>query len=154
MTLVEIADGLPWGLHDAYLERLELDWLAARLTLTIRVMMTEHQDMDQRARITIDGLVFCSIEPPEIDPAKGYTRIPDGGLWISDGPGAAEAGATSLPATPEGCFLHWFYVGPWNRFIHVCARDARLEWLEPAPVASRANTRALFPGDEIPDPAR
>jgi len=143
---------LPWGLHDAYLEDLAVDWLHARLTLTLRLMMSEHQDMDQRARITVEGLVFCSIEPPEIDVAKGYEPIPEGGLQISDGPGAEGDSASRLPATPEGCFLHWLFVQRWNRFIHICGRHALLAWLEPLPVASRAETRALFPGEEIPDP--
>jgi hypothetical protein len=35
---------------------------------------------------------------------------------------------------------------------HVCAREASLAWLDPAPVPSRGHMRALFPGDEIPDP--
>jgi len=78
-----------------------VDWLRARLTLTVRLMMSEHEDMNQRARISIDGLVFCSVEPPEIDLARGYEPIPEGGLQISDGPGAAGEGAASLPATPE-----------------------------------------------------
>jgi hypothetical protein len=50
VTLVDLARTLPWGLHDAYLEGLEVDWLHARVILTVRLMMSEHQDMDQRAR--------------------------------------------------------------------------------------------------------
>lgn len=151
MTLADLSDPLPWGFHDACLERLELDWLRAQLTLTLRLMMSEHQEMDQRARITIDGLVFCSIEAPEIDSTKGYEPTPDGGLRVNDGPGAAEAGSMPLPPTPQGCFLHWFYVDSWNRFIHVCGREARLDWLEPSPVPSRGPGRALFPGEDLPD---
>ena len=154
MTLEELTDPLPWGLHDARLETLEVDWLRARLTLTARLMMSEHQDLDQRARFTLDGLVYCSIEAPEIDPGRGYEAIPPGGLMVSEGTGAAPGYEATLPPTPQGCFLHWFFVVQWNRFIHVCARDARLTWLDPSPVAARAGTRALFPGDELPDPER
>jgi hypothetical protein len=131
-----------------------VDWVERRLTLDLRVMMTEHQDMDQRARVTMTGLVLCSIDPPEIDPARGYEPCPSTGLWINTGSGAPnEAAKAGLPATPEGCFLHWFFVHGWNSFIHVCARDAELSWIEAAPVPARAATRALFPGDEIPDPS-
>jgi hypothetical protein len=75
MTLEELEATLPWGLHDAYLERLQIDWPEAKLVLDVRVMVTEHQDMDQRARITITGLVFCSVDPPEIDSAHGYEAL-------------------------------------------------------------------------------
>ncbi|MBI5535619.1 MAG: hypothetical protein HY898_23010 [Deltaproteobacteria bacterium] len=153
MNLDEIEASLPWGLHDAYLERMAIDWIERRLTLDVRVMITEHQDMDQLARITVTGLVYCSIDPPEIDPARGYEPCPSTGLWIDAGSGAANEGDRArMPATPPGCFLHWLFVQGWNRCIHVCARDAELSWIEPHPVAARAETRALFPGDEIPDP--
>jgi hypothetical protein len=69
MTLSGIEDALPWGLHDAYLEALDIDWPNAKL-------------------------------------------------------------------------------------IHLCGRRAELEWIEPEPVAFRAATRALFPGDTVPDAAR
>ena len=28
--------------------------------------------------------------------------------------------------------LQWFFVHDWNRFIHICGKSARLEWIEPA----------------------
>ncbi|MBX3251757.1 MAG: hypothetical protein KF901_31555 [Myxococcales bacterium] len=154
MTFDEIEATLPWGLHDAYLEGITLDWLAARLELQVRLMMSEHQDMDQRASITVTGLVYCAIDPPEIDPARGHPAIPEHGLWIDTGTGAITTGGEArLPAPPTGCFLQWIFVHDWNGCIHICGRDAILSWLEPAPVPSRALTRAHFPGDIVPDPA-
>jgi hypothetical protein len=50
----------------------------------------------------------------------------------------------------HSCFLHWIFVHPWNRFIHICGREAELVWLEDAAQPSRG-LRALFPGDAIPD---
>jgi hypothetical protein len=150
-TLTQIEDDLPWGLHDAYLESLTLDWPAARLDLVVRLMMTERQDRDQRARITVRGLVYCVIDPPA---STGALDPSSEGLWIDAGAGVAAnaAVAARLPSTPEGCFVHWLFVHDWNAFVHLCARDAELAWLEPEPVASRAETRALFPGDTIPTP--
>jgi len=153
MTFDEIEGTLPWGLHDAYLEGIILDWLGARLELKLRLMMSEHQDMDQRACVTVTGLVYCAIDPPEIDPKRGYVAIPEHGLWIDTGAGAVTTGAESrLPETPAGCFLQWIFVHDWNRCIHICGKDASLSWLEPVPVPLRALTRALFPGDIVPDP--
>ena len=103
MTLTDLAADLPWGFHDAFIESLELDWLRARATFTMRLMLSERQDLDRRARVVIEGLVFCSVEPPEIDPSRGYDPIPEDGLRISDGAGAAEPGRVPLPTVPEGC---------------------------------------------------
>ncbi len=150
MTFDEIEATLPWGLHDAYLEGIVLDWLGARLELTIRLMMSEHQDMDQRACVTVRGLVYCSIDPPEL---SGDVAMPKAGLWIDTGSNAVDnKPGAALPETPPGCFLQWIFVHDWNRFIHVCGRDVTLTWLERNPVPSRASTRALFPGDDVPDP--
>jgi hypothetical protein len=153
MTFQDVDASLPWGLHDAYLEGIALDWTRAQLELTVRLMMSEQQDMDQRACVTVRGLVYCAIDPPEIDPARGYEPVPEVGLWIDTGPATGGREAESrLPPTPAGCFVQWIFVHDWNRFIHICGREVSLAWLEPTPVASRAHTRALFPGDTIPDP--
>jgi hypothetical protein len=155
MTLATIEDSLPWGLHDAYLEALAIDWPNAKLTLTVRVMMTEHQDMDQRAAIIVTGLVFCAIDPPHKTVSPSRTRASSKGLWIDAGEGAGNDEIRArLPAIPDGCFLHWLFDTRAGRFIHICGRRAELEWIEREPVASRATTRALFPGDAIPDPGK
>jgi hypothetical protein len=75
---------------------------------------------------------------------------PGEGLWLDAGAGAANDDARkALPPVPDGCFLHWLYVRPWNRFIHIAGREAHLEWVEPHPVTARSGNGALFPGDEI-----
>jgi hypothetical protein len=147
MTLDEIEDQLPWGLHDALLLRLAVDWTRAELAFEARVMITERQDMDQLARIVVTGLVFCAIDAPIIDPASGYIPTSATGLRIAMGPGPARG--ASLPDPPGGCFLNWIFVSDWNRFIHVCGREAELTWLEDAPQPSRSGG-ALFPGDNVP----
>lgn len=35
--MADVEDALPWGLHDAHLESIEIDWLNARASLTVRV---------------------------------------------------------------------------------------------------------------------
>src|SRR4051794_40733608 len=108
MTFDEIERQLPWGLHDADLDRLEIDWMTARAVLDIRVKMTKKQDIDRPGRLTVSGLVFCSVDPPVIDPVRGCEVRPSTGLSIDTGEGAgdAEAGA-SLPIQPDGTFLQW-----------------------------------------------
>jgi len=153
MTFQEIEATLPWGLHDAYLEGIVIDWVGARLELDVRLMMSESQDLDQRARLTVTGLVYCAIDAPRSDPPRGYTSIPGTGLWIDTGAGPAPtAPELRLPAAPAGCFLQWVFVHDWNTFMHVCGRDVSFRWLEPNAVPSRALTRALSPGDIVPNP--
>jgi hypothetical protein len=145
-SIADLEATLPWGFHDAYLEGLEVDYATAVLVLRVRVMLSERQDVDRRAVLRVHGLVFCSIDPPELGEHTSELS-PDRGLWIGSGAGAA-GDARALPAVPEGCFLHWFYVEPWNRFIHVCGRRAELDWTEEAPMPARGRRRAHFPGDE------
>src|ERR1043165_9058479 len=111
MTFDEIERQLPWGLHDADLERIEIDWHLQRVRLDVRVKVTKRQDVERLGRVTVTGLVFCSVDPPVIDPARGYEALPEGGLSIDTGVGAGdqEAGA-SLPKPPREAFLQWIFV--------------------------------------------
>jgi hypothetical protein len=70
---------LPWGLHDALLVRFEVDWLQSVARMDLRIAMTESQDQDRLGQLTFDGLLFCAMEAPEVDKARGYmARTPDG----------------------------------------------------------------------------
>ena len=89
----------------------------------------------------------------EIDAGRRYSPSGDG-LWVGSGAGVANAQSKfHLPPTPEGCFVHWFFVQGWNSFIHLCGRDAELAWIETAPVRAREGARSLFPSDLAPDRA-
>lgn len=127
-TIGDLLGELPWGLHDAYLEALEVDYLEARLDLMVRLMMSERQDRDQRAMIRVEGLVYCAVDPPNPRPERS------GASWISDGSGIAPSAVERIPQAPEGGFVHWLFMHERNAFIHICGRSATLAWLEPAPV--------------------
>lgn len=153
-TIADLEKSLPWGLHDAHLESVHIDWAAARLTLNVRVALGKHQEEDRRAKIVVEGLVFCAVDPPQIDRSNGYEPTPQTGLRIDSGEGAAGHAKDALPVTPTDCFLTYFFVSNWNSFIHVCGRNASLEWQEPNAVPSRSTARAMFAGDEVPDPLK
>lgn len=36
--------------------------------------------------------------------------------------------AKALPPVPPEAFVNWIFVMDWNAFIHMAARDARLEY--------------------------
>ena len=149
-TLAELAHQLPWGFHAAHLEGLTIDWLGSTLKLVVRFPMSQRQDVERRAEVTVSGLFFCSIAPPEPG-TDGFADVPSEGLWIDGAEGIAK-GATGIPPIPSGVFLHHFYVSNWNyRPIHIAGRDASLKWL--GEESSRMGSGgALFPGDEVPDP--
>lgn len=144
MTLEDLENALDWGLHDALLVRLEVDWAQRRLTLDARVMCGEHQEADRLARFTLEGLVFLVTRGAAIE-ATG--KLPG----LDAGPGALDAEAEAeLPPVPADCFLHWLFFQKSGGSMHVCAREAHLTWLEPAPVPSREGRRAHFPGEDVP----
>jgi hypothetical protein len=47
MTLDALVASLPWGLHDAYLEALSIDWPRASGSLSLRLMISEGQDQEK-----------------------------------------------------------------------------------------------------------
>ena len=149
-TLAELENQLPWGFHDAHIEGLTIDWLSQTLKLVMRFPMSERQDIERRGEVTVSGLFFCSIEPPELG-QPDFDDVPSEGLWI-DGAEGIFKGVTGIPPVPAGVFLHHFWARNWNgRTIHIAGLDASLRWLgeESGRVGSGG---ALFPGDEIPDP--
>jgi hypothetical protein len=151
---LERDDQLPWGLHDACIERVAIDWMSSPLVIEARVKVDERQTTERRLQITVLDLIYCAMEAPEIDPARGYRPVPPGGLWIDSGAVKDPHPRELLPATPEGAFLQRFFVHDWNRSIVICARDARLKWLDVAPAPTLVASGFALPGDEIPDPAR
>ena len=145
MTLDELENQLPWGLHDAELARLEVDWASRRLTLEVRCQLGERQEASRLARVTLEGLQFFVALPPTGAPPPGRPSI-------NAGAGRIPGDHTPLPAVPEGSFLHHLYTYDSWQYLYVCAQSAALIWLEPEPVPSPTGPRALLPGDEIPDP--
>ena len=140
MTIRDIEAELPWGFHDAYLERLEIDWMRRAVTADIRVMMSERQDFDRRGRLSVSGLAFVVIDPPV--QAGDW----EDGIWI-DSDEISTTGSVDVPTVPSGYFLHRFFAHSMGASIFICARGATFDWLESAPSSARAPSRALFPGD-------
>jgi hypothetical protein len=143
LTLHDIESGLPWGFHDGFVERVDVDWLVRECRLVLRLMMDDGQTTERRARVVVAGLEYLSIDPP------GTPDKTVDGLWIDTGPGHAPNRAADFTPTPEGCFVHWLFVHQWNSFIHVCGKEASLEWLDPAPVPVRRGTGFALPGDKV-----
>jgi hypothetical protein len=151
MDMFESVEGqLPWGFHDALLVRVGIDWVQASLKMDLRVATTEKQDEDRLGQLTFGDLVFCAIDAPELDEARGYVAMRDDGLRVSCGEGVGhESRRDTIPAIPTGAFLRWFFVQDWNRFIHVCAKHVQFTWLEETSRPRAPNRQAHFAGEDI-----
>jgi hypothetical protein len=131
MTLQDIENKLPNGLHDAQLLWLTLDLARSTLTLEVEVDGSasetgEEEGEPTRAKITVTGLCYFKLDPPDVlNPyAIGTaTLIDTGDDPVQKGLVENEV-ATKLP---RGSFLHWIYLNGWNSIMVVGGKEAQLE---------------------------
>jgi len=131
MTLQEIENKLPNGLHDAQLLWFTLDLARCTLTLEVEVEGSEPETGEAagdltRAKITVTGLCYFKLDPPDVlNPyAIGTATLIDTG----DDPvekGLVEDEVASK--LPRGSFLHWIYLNGWNAIMVIGGKEARLE---------------------------
>jgi len=133
MTIEEIEFGLPNGLHDAVLTRINIDYLnrCAKFYIKVNVSDFDSKELAEQyrsGRLDLYGLLFCIIEPPDTRYPYQYTKS----LWlISSGSTKPEKSSSVLPQfLPDGVFTHYFFVNDWNSFICVAAMDAQFEWID------------------------
>ena len=129
MTFGEIEKKLPNGFHDAKIEHISLDYLRGTLLMKMRLLIGTPGGGDQdeygSAEMKVNGLYFCSIEPP--DPT--YPFRPNGQLLGVSGDGSGGSSpevrelAQSLPADAS---YYRFFVEQWNSFIYIAASDVQI----------------------------
>ncbi len=128
MNLVQLAESLPNGLHDAELTRLTLDYAArtAALDLELRVATeTSPRELYRPARITLVRFDYFVIEPPD---AKYRFRDPEAiRIDLSPDPEAV------VPNCAEGAAFRLF-VSDWNAFVRAASPEAELQWLGPGTI--------------------
>jgi hypothetical protein len=132
VQLTEIEDSLSNGFHDAYLESIHVDYKSRRGLIKLRVCTGDPDAPSEKEReayeevsLELLGLLYFVIEPP--DPRAKYAET--GELSIDGGPfkpGVDPPMPVPVEQLPSDAFAYWFFVRDWNSFIHVSARDARL----------------------------
>jgi hypothetical protein len=130
MTLEEIDDSLPNGLHDMHVDRLSIDFAGRVASFEVEIWVGDldsqsetEQEATRCADLTLAGLQYCVLDPP--DPKYPFANPEP--IWLVDlcEPDLVIPGDRPLP---PGAFAARFFVNQWNSFIHVAALDARLTW--------------------------
>lgn len=139
MTLEELENTLPNGLHDAEIERIAIDYAARELTLEVSVWVGSMDDSERReayknGRIEISGLLFLVMEPP--DPKYPFGTL---GLTVDGCDMSKNLHIELLQSVPAGSFVRSLWVNEWNAFIHVAAKSANIVWLNEGAISYRTS---------------
>lgn len=126
MTLSQLEDTLPNGLHDAFLMGLILSFDQGTASLKVRLLVSGNGEKAryEDAEIRLGGLAAVVVEGPE-----RVSSIP-APLGIC----SFETSEKHYPAfsqVPEEIrrLFHSLYVeSPWNSFIHIAAASAEIVW--------------------------
>jgi hypothetical protein len=139
VTLDDLENSLPNGFHDAEIFSFDLSYVTgvAKLHMNLWVGSMEdpppERDAYQEATLSITGLCFWSMDPPD----AAYPFLPNGKPISVSG---AEAKVDSPPFSselvarfPANTWCYTFFVNDWNSFIHIAGRDARVDWIGEKP---------------------
>lgn len=140
MTLEELENTLPNGLHDADVQGITVDYAQRKVTFDLAVWVGKMEDPPERreayksGRIEISGLLFLVMEPP--DPKYPFTRT---GLTIDGCDMSKNIGGKLLESLPADSFFRSFWVNEWNAFIHIAAKNAALVWVNDGAIGYRTS---------------
>jgi hypothetical protein len=138
MTLEELENTLPNGLHDAEVKRIAVDYELRKVTLEVAVWIGDMGDPPERreaykdGRIDISGLLFLVMEPP--DPRYPYQ---DSDLRIDGCDLSKNLSSELLESLPVDSFFRSLWVNEWNAFIHIAAKNVNIEWLNDGNISYR-----------------
>lgn len=128
MTLDELAATLPNGFRDAELDSLHLDYANRVATLAMSFCISDpasdEPDEYRRAAVTLHGLQFCVLDPP--DGRRNYSRPEP--LWVDL---VARPGRPGLPQDlPPRTFTATLFVSQWNACVYLAALHTTFAWVE------------------------
>jgi hypothetical protein len=123
MTIFEVADRLPNGLHDAEVDTIRIDYLHRTMDFTLDIWIGTMDDPPstretyRKGVLKITGLGYCAMDLPD----EGYSFARPEPLTID----LHEATAFCPNGITFACRL---WVNEWNGFIHLSANSAELVW--------------------------
>ncbi len=140
MTLEELENSLPNGLHDAEIRRMTVDYEDRKVTLELEVWVGKMGDPPERreayksGRVEICGLLFLVMEPP--DPKYPF-KTPH--VTIDGCDMSKNMNNELLRSLPADSFFRSLWVNEWNAFIHISAKSADVMWLNDGAITYRTS---------------
>jgi hypothetical protein len=131
MTLEELENTLPNGLHDAEVQRISVDYARHSLALELAIWVGSMDDPPERreayktGRLEISGLVFLVMEPPD---ARYPYRV-ESRLTVDNVDPKRSLDAELLASLPDDTFCRSFFVFQWNTCMHFAGKHAEMIWL-------------------------
>jgi len=140
MTLKELENTLPNGLHDAEVQRITVDYSQRTLMLELEIWVGSMDDPPERREayrkgwLEISGLIFLVLEPP--DPRYPFK---DSDLRIDGCDMSKNLSSELLRSLPQDSFVRSLWVNEWNAFMHIAAKSAEVTWLNNGAVTYRTS---------------
>jgi hypothetical protein len=139
MTLEQLENTLPNGLHDSEVQRVTVDYEKRKLVLDVAVWVGSMNDPPERreayksGQIEIAGLIFFVMEPPDAKyPFRDSAELTIDGCDMSK-----NLDSELLKSLPTDAFFRSLWVKEWNAFIHIAARHAEIAWMNDGAVTYR-----------------
>jgi hypothetical protein len=139
MTLEEVEDTLPNGLHDAEVQRIVVDYAQHKLTLDLAVWVGEMDDPPEKreaykiGQLEISGLIYLVMEAP--DPKYPYRTSSK--LTIDSIEDKENMDSELVKALPANSFCRRFWVSEWNAFMRIAATSAQMVWMDEGTITYR-----------------
>ena len=128
MTLKDLEDTLPNGLHDAEVRSIHVDYQRRRLTLDVDVWVgtmddpPEQREAYKNGQLDISGLIFLVMEPP----CAGYRVSSE--ITIDSVDEEKSVSRELSRSVPAGAFCHSFFVFEWNTCMYFAGTNVEMIW--------------------------
>jgi hypothetical protein len=149
MTLEELENTLPNGLHDSEIGSIEIDYIQRSAAVKLSVFVgelnapPESHEAYREASLVISGLQYLTIEPPHENCPFAESKA----LWIDACDMSKNLNSNLLASLPKGSFVRSFFVNQWNSFVHLAGIAAELIWN--GPTVYRKEREHYLPGETV-----
>jgi hypothetical protein len=92
----------------------------------------DRREAYKRGCLDITGLIFLVMEAP--DPRYPFMNP---GFTIDGCDMSKNVNAELMSSIPHDAFFRSLWVNEWNAFVHIAAKDARMEWLNGGAITYR-----------------